>query len=103
MSTGSDEPHGCLARDQLRRLRPEPRNRSARKWSSAAQGRKQALVERFERAKAEGDLPAHVDAEGLTRVLIAILQGISVQANQGASREELEQLVDTALMLWPSA
>ncbi len=64
---------------------------------------KQALVERFERAKAEGDLPAHVDTEGLTRVLIAILQGISVQANQGASREELEKLVESAMLLWPSA
>ena len=62
-----------------------------------------ALVERFERAKAEGDLPDHVDTEGLTRVLIAILQGLSVQANQGASREELDKLVDSALAIWPSA
>ena len=46
----------------------------------------------FERAKAEGDLPAHVDPEGLMRVLIAMLQGISVQASQGATREELERL-----------
>ena len=43
-------------------------------------------MERFERAKAEGDLPAHIDTEGLMRVLIAMLQGISVQANQGATR-----------------
>ncbi len=64
---------------------------------------KQALVDRLERAKAEGDLPADVDAEGLSRLLVSILQGISVQANQGASREQLEKLVQTALALWPTA
>jgi hypothetical protein len=64
---------------------------------------KAALAERFERAKAEGDLPAQVDPEGLMRVLIAMLQGISVQASQGASREDLERLVESGLALWPSA
>ena len=64
---------------------------------------KQALIERLERAKAEGDLPANVDAQGLARVLVSFLQGISVQANQGATRAELDQLVETALSLWPSA
>ncbi len=64
---------------------------------------KQALIERFNRAKVEGDLPAHIDPEGLMRVLVAMLQGISVQANQGATRAELENLVDTGLALWPSA
>jgi hypothetical protein len=59
-------------------------------------------VARFERARDEGDLPAHIDPEGLTRVMIAFLQGISVQANMDESREELDKLVDTALMLWPS-
>jgi len=39
----------------------------------------------------------------LERVLIAMLQGISVQANQGATREELDRLVESGLALWPSA
>ena len=64
---------------------------------------KDSLVARFERARTEGDLPAHVDPEGLTRVLVAYLQGISVQANMGEPREELEKLIDTALALWPSS
>ncbi len=63
----------------------------------------QAIIERFERAKAEGDLPAHIDVEGLTDLLKALLQGISVQASNGATREELERLVDTGLTMWPSA
>ena len=52
---------------------------------------------------AEGDIPAHVDAEGLTSVLYALIQGITVQAGAGATRAELERLVDTSMTLWPSA
>jgi AcrR family transcriptional regulator len=60
-----------------------------------------ALLARMERAKADGDLPDHVDAAGLTSHLLAILQGMAVQAGAGASREELERLVQTSLMVWP--
>jgi hypothetical protein len=44
-----------------------------------------------------------VDLEGLTSLLFAMLQGISVQAGGGATREQLNALVDTGLALWPSA
>ena len=64
---------------------------------------KRALIERFERAKAEGDLPSQVDIEALTNLLYAVVQGICVQAGSGATREELDKLVDTGLMMWPSA
>ena len=64
---------------------------------------KQALVDRFEKAKADGDLPAHVDIAGLTSFLFAVMQGMSVQAGSGATREELERLIDTSLLIWPTA
>ncbi len=63
---------------------------------------KKALIERMERARVEGDLPGDVDAEGLTTYLLAILQGMAVQAGAGASRAELERLIHTSLMVWPS-
>ncbi|WEK46569.1 MAG: TetR/AcrR family transcriptional regulator [Candidatus Andeanibacterium colombiense] len=63
---------------------------------------KQALFERFERAKRDGDLPDNVDAIGLASYLTAMLQGMSIQAGAGASREELERLVETCLATWPS-
>lgn len=62
---------------------------------------KKALIERMERAKAEGDLPGDVHVEGLTGYLMAILQGMAVQAGAGASRAELERVIDTSLMAWP--
>jgi AcrR family transcriptional regulator len=55
-----------------------------------------ALIERFQRAKNEGDLPDHVDVSGLTGFLIALLQGLSVQSRSGASRAELTATVETA-------
>lgn len=69
----------------------------ARRESSQAM-----LVERFEQARSDGDLPAHVDPVGLTSYLIALLQGMAVQAGSGATRPELEQLIETSMAMWPS-
>lgn len=61
-----------------------------------------ALTERLQAAKAEGDLPDHVDIDGLTAYLTAILQGLAVQAGSGAPKDQLEALVETSLAMWPS-
>ncbi|HTK57782.1 MAG TPA: TetR/AcrR family transcriptional regulator [Sphingomicrobium sp.] len=96
------EPHGCMG--VITSVACGPESQSIREEVvKRGEAGKRALTARFERAKEEGDLPAHLDPEGLMRVLIAMLQGISVQANQGATREELEHLVETGLMIWPTA
>ena len=100
--TSNEEPHGCMG--VITSVACGPESQSVREEVvKRGEVAKRTLTERFERAKAEGDLPAHVDPEGLMRVLIAMLQGISVQANQGATREELDRLVESGLALWPSA
>ncbi len=100
--TSNDEPHGCLG--VITSVACGPESQSVREEVlQRGEVAKKALMDRFERAKVEGDLPQHVDTEGLMRVLIAMLQGISVQANQGATREELDRLVESGLMLWPSS
>lgn len=60
-----------------------------------------ALCARLEQAKADGDLPAGCDVDGLCSYLGAILQGMSIQAGSGASKHQLEALVDTSLAMWP--
>ena len=60
-----------------------------------------ALRQRFERAKSEGDLPSDADTADLARFVTAIFQGMTVQAINGASREELLRLSDMALRAWP--
>ena len=100
--TSYNEPHGCMG--VITSVACGPESQSVREEVvKRGDAGKRALTERFVRAKDEGDLPPHVDPEGLMRVLIAMLQGISVQANQGATREELDRLVESGLALWPSA
>ncbi len=99
--TSSCEPRGCLGvissvacGAEAESIRGEVLERS--------KVAKRALIERMERAKAEGDLPAHVDVEGLTGFLYAIMQGMAVQAGAGATRADLERLIDTSMAMWPS-
>ncbi len=60
-----------------------------------------AVIERMQRAIDEGDFTIPVEAEAMTRYLLALLQGISVQAGSGASRDELERVAEAALAIWP--
>ena len=60
-----------------------------------------SLRRRFERAKSEGDLPKHVDAADLARFISAVGQGMTVQAIDGASRDDLFRIADMALRAWP--
>ena len=99
---GEGEPHGCMR--VIASVACGPAAQSLHdEIIQRTDVFKRMMVERFERAKEEDDLPAHIDALGLTGVLVAWLQGISIQANQGIERKDLERLIDTALSLWPSA
>lgn len=60
-----------------------------------------AMIERFARAKREGDLPESIDPAGLAHYLKALLQGMAVQASGGASCADLRALVETSLAAWP--
>ncbi len=99
--TSNCDPKGCLGVIHSMACGAEAESIKAdviaRRASSQA-----ALVERFERAKSDGDLPAHVDVAGLTSYLYALLQGMAVQAGSGATRADLERLIDTSLTVWPS-
>ena len=60
-----------------------------------------AIRERFERAKAEGDLPAEASPADLARFIATVVRGMAVQASSGASREELETVIMLAMKAWP--
>jgi AcrR family transcriptional regulator len=61
-----------------------------------------ALAKRFEKAKAEGDLPSGAEPLALAKYLATLHQGLSVQATSGASREELQTVINIALKNWPN-
>ena len=67
--------------------------------------RRNATIAAFERRiradVAAGLLPAGTDAAALARHTGAMIQGMSQQARDGASREELEALAEIAMSIWP--
>jgi AcrR family transcriptional regulator len=99
--TGKNEPHGCMGviSSMACGAEAEPIKAAVVERRASSQ---RAVVDRFLRAKEEGDLPAHVDPQALTGYLFAILQGLAVQASAGASAESLGKVVDTSMMVWPS-
>jgi len=61
----------------------------------------EGLRKRFEDAQKAGELPARTDAAALARFYAAVIQGMSVQARDGASRKELQAIAKVALSAWP--
>lgn len=55
------------------------------------------IRDRLKRGIAEGELPAGIDAAALARYYGAVMQAISMQARDGASRKELEALIAPAM------
>lgn len=61
----------------------------------------QPLRLRFERAKAEGDLPPEAEPADLARYVVTVINGMAVQAASGAGAEELRRVAEIALRAWP--
>jgi AcrR family transcriptional regulator len=60
-----------------------------------------ALRQRLELAQRDGELPADVSADSLARFYWAVLQGMVVQATDGATRAELRRVAELAMAAWP--
>lgn len=61
-----------------------------------------ALVARMQRGIDAGEFPPGTDAEVTTQYLMTVLRGLSVQAQAGLSLEELRQVADATMAMWPS-
>lgn len=95
------KPKGCMISASLIHYSDE----NAGAAGMVAAGRsflRETLQSRFEQSVREGELPRDVDIAGLVRFYAAIVQGMSVQASDGATTEELMGLVSVALKAWPA-
>jgi AcrR family transcriptional regulator len=96
--TAPDRPHGCLVIHAAT-------NCSIPEVEESLRARRNANIAAFEsriRAGiAAGELPAGTDAAALARHAGAVVQGMSQQARDGASREELEAVAEIAMSIWP--
>jgi AcrR family transcriptional regulator len=100
MQMTANDPRGCLGLISSVACGAEADSIKAEVIARRASS-EEAMIRRFERAKEEGDIPEHIDARALSNYLMAVIQGLYVQAGAGASCPTLKSLVDTTLMCWP--
>ena len=60
------------------------------------------LQNRFARAQADGEIASNVDIVALSRFYSTVLRGMSVEASAGATRNDLQNVIDLAMKAWPA-
>lgn len=61
----------------------------------------EAIGLRLQDACDHGELPTDTDCPGMARFFGAIIQGMSIQARDGASPQELQAMIRLAMTCWP--
>jgi AcrR family transcriptional regulator len=59
-----------------------------------------ALRGRLDRGVADGDLPPGTDTGSIAAFYLAVLHGLAIQARDGASRGQLQRVIDAAMSAW---
>ncbi|SEF85919.1 transcriptional regulator, TetR family [Actinacidiphila yanglinensis] len=97
--TGEARPRGCLVISAaVNCTTPEvSAGLLARREANVA-----AIRDRIRDSVDAGELPADTDPGALARYTGAVIQGMSQQARDGATREELSAMAELALRAWPS-
>jgi len=97
--TRPGSPQGCML---MSAFVSSPVASSVEKYLISARQNIQTLIEkRIRRGINEGDVPSSVVAADLARFYIMVLQGMSVQARDGAGQTELSTLAKQSLAAWP--
>lgn len=90
--TNPDSPPGCMISTAALNLAPDLTSVSAA--TAARRGATMSLIEDYLRRAGATDPPT------LARFFGAVIQGMSVQARDGATEEELTALADVAITAW---
>jgi len=94
--TTPGKPSGCMI--VLAATNCTSEHDTVRDFAMSCRGRtEEGIRARLERGVAEGDLPKGTDAAGLAAFYATVLNGLSVQARDGASRERLMSVVGMAM------
>lgn len=99
-ATHPAHPGGCLWVQGA--LVTSPESTAIRDELAALRARGIAQIRaRFDRARADGDLPTSTDTEALTLYIISVMHGLSVQAAGGFTREQLLRVLELTMRQWP--
>lgn len=98
--TDPSKPGGCML--QTAALACAAENEPARAIAASMRAKAfSMLVAKLEWATQVGELPDGTDVQALARFYSAVVQGMSVQAIDGASATDLRAMADIALSAWP--
>ncbi len=97
--TDSKHPPGCLALNSSLPCSSDD-DPIRRKLAEAREQSRELLCSRFKEAKSSGDLPADTDPSSLARYVLMLVWGMAVEAQSGASRNELRRAADAAIRSW---
>ena len=100
--TGTDTPPGCMLISSATNCTPA----SADVQESLAKIRlsnEAALREKIQKDVDEGGFPRETNATALASLYMGVIQGMSTQARDGASRTNLLAMAEAAMQAWPEA
>jgi len=93
------KPRGCLL--VLGAINSMPANKSVRDHLRGLRARRQKVIqERLQRGVAEGELPSGLDLGALASFYTTVVDGLAIQARDGASRKTLTYAVRCAMAAW---
>jgi hypothetical protein len=93
------KPSGCLI--VLGASTWTPHNETVREYlGSLRRQTHDAIRARLERGVADGDVPRLINVEAVARYFNTMLEGLSIQARYGASRDSMMAIVDCATGAW---
>lgn len=99
--TSGRNPRGCLLVQSALTCSEESEGIKRELALKRAEG-DSLLQNRFARAQADGEIASNVDIVALSRFYSTVLRGMSVEASAGATRNDLQNVIDLAMKAWPT-
>jgi AcrR family transcriptional regulator len=98
---GQGKPRGCLM--VLSAINCMQANKGIQDFMREQRSLRQKFIrQRLRRGVTEGDIPAGANLDVLASFYTSIVDGMSIQARDGASRKTLKSIVDSAMGAWDS-
>jgi AcrR family transcriptional regulator len=95
----TDHPSGCMI--VLAATNYTPGNQGVHDYlGEMRRSTQESLRERLRQAVADGDLPPGTDADGMAAFYVTVLNGLSIQARDGAKADELTAVINGAMAAW---
>jgi AcrR family transcriptional regulator len=98
--TSGQNPRGCLLVQAA--LTCSEESECIKQELALRRGDSDAMLRaRMIRAQADRELALDVDVAALSRYFSTVLRGMSVEASGGATRNDLQNVIDLAMKAWP--